>query len=298
MEGLGRGNLHTTVVVYILDLHSKSLTHVGEQEEGGSLNADLWLNRWCMTNGRSGGWEEGWMKIYRHDIHRSGRGKKRAGRRSIDTQRGGRREHESVARSWMCEWEQGGDLNADLLLSEFEAMIVGARPIVGVGGGGLDTDLSTLSELEAMVQKDFAKILTTWHRRLHTQSVLAAKGGRGDGGGTKRGSADTQLHTGSPLQTVDARSKEAHTGVGVFVNVGGWWKSVQWRVESRGGGGGSLNADLSIPRRLPLSPLPHGWERRNAGNGSGVLALRCGLPTHGYMSKSDVDGGPLARKNG
>ncbi|KAI6013727.1 hypothetical protein PISMIDRAFT_6918 [Pisolithus microcarpus 441] len=50
--------------------------------------------------------------------------------------------------------------------------------------------------------------------------------------------------------------------------------------------------------RLPLSPLPHGWERHNAGNGSGVLALRCRSPTHSYMSKSDVDGGPLARKNG
>ncbi|KAI6032181.1 hypothetical protein BKA83DRAFT_4122569 [Pisolithus microcarpus] len=95
-----------------------------------------------------------------------------------------------VLLSWMREWEQGGDLNADLLLT---------------------------------------------------------KGGRGDGGGTKCGSANTQLHTGSPLQTVDARSKEAHTGVGAFVNVGRWWKLVQWRVESRGGGGGSLNADLSIP---------------------------------------------------
>ncbi|KAI6017265.1 hypothetical protein BKA83DRAFT_4128420 [Pisolithus microcarpus] len=148
-----------------------------------------------------------------------------------------------------------------------------------------------------------------WHCQLHTQSVLVAKGGRGDGGGTKHRSANTQLHTRSPLQTIDMRSKEAHMGVGVFINIGRWWKSVQWQVESRGGKGGkpehrsvdtqqddhenNLSQYNVMKGRLPLSPLPQGWEQHNTGNGSSVLALHCGSPTHGYMSKSNIDGGPL-----
>ncbi|KAI6027292.1 hypothetical protein BKA83DRAFT_4123365 [Pisolithus microcarpus] len=163
--------LHSTVVVYMLDLHHRSLKHGWEQERRGDPNTGLLLSevKAMVQKDFLGGkqMQACFAQLWKHKYEREGGGGTKCGSvahmdcscMANSKNMGGRGELDGDLSTLTNSKNGGGrgELDGDLLtLSEFKAMIIEAWVGVGGGGdpntnllliavgGGLDADISTL----------------------------------------------------------------------------------------------------------------------------------------------------------